>query len=270
MKKKTILINSALFIAASIIILIGHYPITTGIIYSLLQIALFYKLDKKSLLICAPLSSYALIFSLLQLLVGIPIPIATLFWMIAFTLNSSLSLLNKHLDLSFLLGGTIGLIFTLPKIISLVFFAWAISLALLVLLNRKLIILFEKYTNKGEINKLLTVFFDKQCSFCSGTMEEIKKRNQTGEVCYASCSSEEDIKKHTEAINYKQAMETIHAIDENNKVLTGTETISALFARTDLPGIAILLQAPGFANSFQLGYKILNKFRRIIHTKNRQ
>ncbi len=264
MKKKSAIINAALFVSASTTICLGYFPLITTVLYTLLQIALFYKLDKQSFLTCAPLSFYALLFTLLQVFLGIPLSTALIFWMLGLTLNSSLSLLNNHLDLTFLLGGTLGLIFTLPKILPIAFFAWSISLTLLVLLNRKLLILFEKYTNPEEIKKLLTVFFDKQCSFCSGTMEEIKKRNQTGEVCYASCSSEEDIKQHTEVINYKKAMETIHAIDENNKVLTGTETISALFARTDLPGIAILLQAPGFTYLFKLGYSVLTRLRRTI------
>ena len=256
--------------------------------YFLSQIILFSKFDRNSFLICIPLSIYALLFGLIQEMVFIysgilsypnesifpPFWLLALYPLFALTLNSSLSFLNKNIVLTFILGGIGGtfsyiLIEQLDGVLLLVptgypflFTSSGLSLTLLILLNRKLISLRKKYTDPKQIKKLLTVFFDKRCSFCSHEMQKLQNRNQTGEVCYACPTADEDLSKVTTAFTYKEAMETIHAIDEDNKVLTGTATISALFARTDLPWIAIFLQAPGFFYLFEFGYLISAKCRR--------
>ena len=288
------LINGALFII-TLLILISYgikgcfwIPLMTATIFYLSQIVLFSKFDRKSFLICVPLSIYALLFGLIQELVFIQLGILSYpnenlfppFWLLiiypifALTLNSSLRFINKNCFLTFFLGGALailgylsiknlnGVLLTVPESYPIIFISWGFFLTLLIDLNHKLIDLREKYTDPKEIKKLLTVFFDKRCSFCSHQMESLQHRNQTGEVCYACPSKDEDLSEITDAFTYKEAMETIHAIDEDNKVLTGTATISALFARTDLPWVAIFLQAPGFSLLFELAYNISAKFRK--------
>ena len=265
-------------------------PIFIAFAYYLTQILLFSKFDQKSFLICVPLSIYALLFGWIQEIAFIELDILSYankslsppFWMLllypifALTLNSSLSFLNKNLYLTFFLGGFFanlgylsieklnGVVITAPQAFPIIFILSGLCLILLILLNHKLILLKEKYTDPKQIKKILTVFFDKRCSFCSHQMEALQHRNQTGEVVYACPSADEDLSEVTNAFTYKEAMETIHAIDEDNKVLTGTATISALFARTDLPWIAIFLQAPGFSYLFEVGYAISAKLRRRI------
>lgn len=288
------LINGLLFgISWLLIVTYGAHqfiwiPLLIATFYYLSQIILFSKFDRNSFLICVPLSIYALLFGLIQEMVFIysgilsypnasifpPFWLLTLYPLFALTLNSSLSFLNKNIVLTFMLGGIGGILSYIlieeldgvlilsPTAYPFLFIFWGLSLTLLIILNRKLISLRKKYTDPNQIKKLLTVFFDKRCSFCSHEMQKLQNRNQTGEVCYACPSQDADLSKITTAFTYKEAMETIHAIDEDNKVLTGTATISALFARTDLPWIAIFLQAPGFSYLFEFGYRLSAKCRR--------
>ncbi len=290
----TTLINLVLFLISAI--LLTSYgihgfiwiPLLIALTCYLSQIVLFFKFDRNSFLICVPLSIYALLFGWVQEVLFIyfgihfypnstlfpPFWILALYPLFALTLNSSLSSFNKNLYTTFILGGMGGCFSYIlleklngvhllaPYAYFVLFIFWGVTLTLLIVLNRKLNFLREKYTNPNEIKRLLTVFFDKRCSFCSHEMQKLQNRNQTGEVCYACPSADEDLSKMTTAFTYKEAMETIHAIDEDNKVLTGTATISALFARTDLPWIAIFLQAPGFSYLFSFGYFFFAKLRR--------
>ena len=274
-------VNGALFLFSWLFIV--SYNTTASLIvaalYFLSQLILFKKFDHKSLYLCIPLLFYALILGALQenLLSHFYMPYQSailLYTIFALTLNSSFSFLNKNLPLTFIFGGVLGNIFHLknlsesaPTTYPILFFSWGVTITLLFLLNRKLIQIYDKYTNPSEIKKMLTVFFDQSCPFCSYEMEVLKNRNQTGEVNYTCPATELELREITTAFTYKEAMQTIHAIDANNNILTGTETISALLARTDLPGIAIFLQAPGFSYIFDLGYAIFTRLRKKLPIK---
>lgn len=251
------------------------------------QVLLFAKYDKKSFLIFLPLSFYALFLGFLQETVFIHLDILTYknassfppFWMLliyplfSLCLNSSLSFINKNLSYAFLIGGFGSIIsyFFIERIGAVaingeisyffLFISWSIYLSILSLLNRKLLTIEEKYTCPTEIKKPITAFFDSQCSFCAKEMENLKKRTQTGETVYACPASDEDLSKITNAFTYEEAMKTIHALDDQGKILTGTKTISAIFARADLPFLAIFLQAPLFSYLFDILYIISAKLR---------
>ncbi len=255
-------------------------PIFVAIICYISELVLFFKFDRKSLYIGIPLSLYALLFGLCgEYLIAYfiknssfpPFWVIALYPLFALTLNSALSFLNRSFVLSFIFGGLVGnfLYFNsfstlYPPSYPVHYISWGITTCLLILLNRKLIRITDKYTNPCEIKKMLTVFFDQSCPFCSYEMEVLKNRNQTGEVNYTCPASQYELNEITDAFSYAEAMKTIHAIDSNNNVLTGTETISALFARTDLPGIAIFLQAPGFSYIFDLCYALFSKYRKKL------
>jgi predicted DCC family thiol-disulfide oxidoreductase YuxK len=261
--------------------------LSTATICYFLQVLFFAKYDKKSLLIFLPLSIYALVLGFFQETIFIslkilsyknnpsfpPLWLLTLYPLLSLCLNSSLSFVNKNLCYAFLLGGFGSIAeyyfikrvndFTINGEIGYVFLflSWGMFLSILTLLNRKLIDIREKYTCPKEIKKPITAFFDNQCSFCAREMENLKKRNQTGETVYACPASHEDLSQITTAFSYEEAMKTIHALDDEGKILKGTKTISAIFARADLPFLAISLQAPGFSYLFDLLYIISAKLR---------
>ena len=62
-------------------------------------------------------------------------------------------------------------------------------------------------------------------------------------------------------------MKKIHALDASGKILTGVDVLAALYARTNLTVISIVLQAPGFRILFKLLYAIWAKCRIRINLK---
>jgi predicted DCC family thiol-disulfide oxidoreductase YuxK len=252
------------------------------------QLILFLRSDRLSLLICIPLSIYAIILGLIQemLLISLgmliypnqglspPLWLLSLYPLFALTLNSSLSFINRNLMFSFFIGG-IGAIaaysagakmggvhLSVPLAYPALFASWGIFLTILTLFNRRMISLTKRYTNPQILRESLTVFFDSQCPVCFREMKTLQNRKQTGKVNYACPTSDQDLKEWTQEFSYQEAMKKIHAIDSEGKILTGIDALSSLYARTDLPLIAIWLQAPGFRSVFQVIYAIWAKIRR--------
>lgn len=257
-------------------------PLLSWVVCFGFQIALFYKTDRNSFVICFPLAIYITVMGFIQEILLIHFQILSYpnhsifppFWLLSLyplfslTLNSSMAFLSRNLYLAFAVGGVGsllsyfsgmalgGVVLSLPLAYFVIFFSWGVLLTLLLLLNRRLIVLRDKYTNPENTKEKITVFFDKTCSVCFCEMETLKKRKQTGEVHYACPTSDSELKQITKEFSYKQSMQKIHAIDASGKVMTGTDALSALYARTNLPILAIFLQAPGFRSLFRLFYAI--------------
>ena len=266
------------------------FPLCIFFLNYCLQLFLFAKWDQKSLLMSPILSVYAVLLGLIQetILIGFdllkypnegllaPFWLLSLYPLFALTLNSSLRFVNRSLPLSFILGGLGALVSYISgekiggvEIVStltyqIVFFSWGLYLMILVFLNRKLNLLREKYTNPVRNQQVLTVFFDEHCPVCSVELQKLKKRRQTGKIDYACLGSEEEFKKKTGQISYQGTMKKIHAIDSEGKISSGTDALSELYARTDLPFLAILLQAPGFRQLFIVCYLVWAKIRRKL------
>lgn len=263
-------------------------PFSVFVFSYVLQICLFYKYDKNSLVSSVLLSIYILVLGVVQEIFFINFSLVKYpdhlffppFWLIylyplfALTLNSSLQFLNRNLLFSFFIGG-FGALFSylsgarLKAVVFLTFAAypilfisWGVLLGVLIVLNRRLIALQEKYTNPERIGETLTVFFDNSCPVCSTEMNKLQKREQTGHVIYACPQSDEELKKITNQFTYKEAMKKIHAIKSNGEILKGTEALSELYSRTNLPFIAMTLQAPIFREIGILLYAIWAQFRR--------
>ena len=290
------LINGSLYTVAWFIIIyfgsMGSFwiPFFVFILNYSIQIYLFTKWDFNSFLISIPLSIYALFLGLIQEARGGGVSLLKYpdndfsppFWLVclyplfALTLNSSLLFLNRNLLFPFFIGGLgallsylsgqrLGAVILLSFLTyPITFISWGILLVIIILLNKRLIALRDKYTNPEQIGETLTVFFDNNCPVCSREMEGLKKRKQTGKIIYACPESDEELKKITNQFTYEQAMKKIHAIKSNGEILKGTDVLSELYARTNLPLIAISLQAPIFREIFILFYAIWAKFRRKI------
>ncbi len=254
-------------------------PLISAALCYALQLLLFSRWSHKSLLVCIPLSVYAVILAFIQETAFIhfhvlsypgdptypPLWILYLYPLFSLTLNSSFSMLNNNLLYAFLVGG-IGATFSYisgeklhavhlypPYTYIVILFSWGTLLSILVLFNRKLLALYEKYKAP---EKEITVFFDKNCPVCFREMNSLKKRKHTGPVNYVCPTSDQEIAPYTKSLSYKQAMKKIHAIDDNGKTMTGTKALSAVYARAGLPMLAVLLQAPGFKWIFKVLYAI--------------
>jgi steroid 5-alpha reductase family enzyme/predicted DCC family thiol-disulfide oxidoreductase YuxK len=271
---------------------IAHTSEITQILVFLLvyagQFALFAKYDRKSLLLAFPLSCYALIFGIVQetalIKTGtlhylhssllIPIWLLSLYPLFALTLNSALSFLNRSFFICFLLGGIGGILsyFSGEKMQAVevtgsyftIFVTWGLFLMLTVSLNRKLIQLFTRYTDQEKLSTTLTAVFDKSCPICSREMCHLKKRKQTGHLIFTTPADDEELKQITKQFSFKESMQKLHAIDANGKVTQGVDALSEIYARTDLPFLAILLQAPLFYSCFKIFYTIWAKLRIMI------
>jgi steroid 5-alpha reductase family enzyme/predicted DCC family thiol-disulfide oxidoreductase YuxK len=262
-------------------------PWVVGVISYLSQLWILFKSNKSFFLISLPLSIYILLFGFLQEMLLIHIPtisypnggifppfwILILYGLFALSFNSTLLFLHRKLFLAFLLGGSsalffyylgekLGAVHLVNKIAyPMIFLSWGLFIAIVLVLNRKLKACADSYLSSNELMTPITVFFDGNCPICSREMRILKKRKQTGIISYISLVSEADLNKITTRITYKQAMEKIHAIDASGNIITGIDALSAVYAKTDLPLLAIFLQAPGFHLFFSFIYAIWCKIR---------
>lgn len=285
-------INSFIFYVSWFVIVAllgkGYYlsSFLSGLGFILIQVFLFRCSDRKSYFLALPLVFsgvlIAAIFEKVYLYFGLisyipssqelPSAILTLYAFFCLSLNSSMQFLNKKLWLSALLGagalfsyivgqklGAVELLsrLTIPDL----FIGWGIYLVLVVIINRKLNHLYLYYTDKKHLQDPFVVFFDTKCIICKKEMESLQKRKQTGNLVYASLSSEKEIQKYTQKLTLKQALSAISAVNVKGEVLQGTVVLSEIYARTSWLEIAILLQAPVLKYFFKLGYFIWARIR---------
>lgn len=264
-------------------------PLVTGLGCYFIELVVLFKSDKNAFLMGIPISIYALCLGGVQEMIFIHFPVLQYsyhhlfppFWILllyplfALSCGFVLKLLDRNLIGSFFVSGAFGVFFYCLgekmgavsflsiNVYPIVFLFWAFFMVILILLNRKLSVLTTQYFSPQELNRPITVFFDGLCSICSNEMQKLQKRKQTGIIHYVSVLSETDLKKITQKITYIQAMEKIHAIDADGHILKGIDVLSAMYARTDLPLLAIFLKSPGFYTCFTILYAAWAKLRRI-------
>lgn len=251
-----------------------------------LQVALFSSSDRKSLILCVPLAVYGFALGIFQesLFVSlrvleypnahhyIPSWILALYVLFSLNLNASLSFLNRNLLASFLLGGMgasfsyvsgkeLGaVLFLSPYSIAVLFFSWGAYLTLLTVLNRRLLALWDLLLSAESLQNNIRVFYDGSCPICSREIALLKQRNQTGSIQFIELTPR--LAEIPRLFSYEEAMDKIHSVDRMDRVATGIEALSLMYARTDLQLLAFLLQAPGFKFFFRIGYLIWSKKRR--------
>lgn len=263
------------------------FPLIIWVGCSYFQILVLWRQKRKALLSCFPLAIYSLILGwvLLMLLMHLDIAVyyghtrwpplwyLSIFPLFSLLVNYPLSFLNERLFMTFILGGLAGMCshgmatvlgavsITSPYAYPFVFLFWGSYLTSLIVLNRILIYLTEKYTDPKELDRSIIVLFDKLCPICYREMRSLQRRKQTGKIEYKMPASDEEIQQMGLNISYKEAMKSIHAIDESGNILVGTEALAAAYARTNLPFLAVLLQAPGFRWFFDRAYRVWAKMR---------
>lgn len=258
-----------------------------------LQVWLLYKMDRKGFLIFLPFSLYFLLGGIIQESIFIfssqlayipssafPIWILILYPLFSASINGSLVFLNRSLILSFVLGAigsflsyksgeTLGAVLILHSYSFLVIgFSWGILMIIMIKINRKLIKLREYYTDLKRLSEPFTIIFDLKCPVCLKEKQLCEKRVSTGVIITPAVFNQDDLNHITKAFTFEMAMQKIHGIDHQNQVFVGTKVLSEVYSRTNLPALAIILQAPGFKQIFNLLYWAWAKIRFFFRKEN--
>ena len=189
-------------------------------------------------------------------------------------LNRTLSFLNKNLLLSFV----VLICFSFPVTSAvikehllydriIVSFLWSIWGVLMILYNRQLLRLYHRYKSDQFLQSTFTLYFDDGCPICSKEVSAIRQRCQLGKVVYEPIEGEEAFKQKTEKITFKQAMKKMHGIDEEGNIYSGIDTLSIMYAKTNLLFLAILLKSPIITWFFEFAYLVWAKLRPSAHKK---
>ncbi len=192
------------------------------------------------------------------------------------TLNLSLSFLNKSRSISFIFGVIGGVIsyFAGQKLQAVILhttwsyiplgICWGIFLFFLVSLNKRLQSIVYHLCDEKKLQNPLTLYFDPHCPICSKEIKKLKERKRTGKVIFHPIEDRNSFEKSVREITYDQAMDRIHAKDHNGIWLTGIDAFSELYARVNLPLLAVILRSPFFHTIFRVIYFLWTKVRRKL------
>lgn len=197
----------------------------------------------------------------------------SLYFLFALTFNHSLHYLNAHWILPAILGALGGPVTYFagselgavqiphPSTYALLALAWAGYLTLLFAINRQLLCASAPLFDQAALRRPLTVFYDPICPICSREINHLMTRSHTGDVIFHPIGSKEAFEREVSEIGYLDAMKEIHGLDAERRILKGVDVFSQLYARTDLPFLALLLESPGFHTLSRIGYHFWAKWR---------
>ncbi|MBS3797734.1 MULTISPECIES: DUF393 domain-containing protein [unclassified Pseudoalteromonas] len=75
---------------------------------------------------------------------------------------------------------------------------------------------------------MLTLFYDGNCPLCTAEIRKLKGYDQCGALALVDINSDEDLSRYP-MIDYHAANATLHAIDENGRVLLGLDANVAVW-----------------------------------------
>lgn len=202
-----------------------------------------------------------------------PLWIICLYLLFGPTLNHAFAFLQKHPLIPPLfgaLGGPLSVYAgvklhaaTLPSLYMLLPLAilWGVYMSLLCHINKRLLHLSSQIFDKKRLNKPLTVLFDGFCSMCARELKHLQTRKQIGKVIYYTITTKEQLSKDFPQISFREAMREIHAFEATGHILRGPPVFFELYARVDLPLVALLVKAPGLTPLVFISYRLWAKFR---------
>ena len=263
--------------------------ISIFLVGSLLQIIIFFFMDRKSLMLFPFSMVYSLVLGCLQQIflvklgfvkyetsdLIIPIWLVALYPLFGQTFFSSFRFLFSSYTLAFFLGGLGGLLsYLTAKEIPVVefqgvfpcvaiFISWSLFFTVMTYAVQKLDKLYAYYVNPLMYENRLTVFFDTSCRICNKEKCRLQKRDSKESVIFETIEPKERFNTLGLPFSYNQASHRIHAIDTKKMVYKGIDALSELYARTDLQFLAIFLQAPFCRVMNKCCYKIWAKTRFI-------
>lgn len=249
-----------------------------------LQIIVFFYRDKKSFSCCIPLMAWGIIFGGVQELILLSFdalsyshslyfpPFWVFFVYVSFSLviNSFLSFINKTFIIPLMLGGVMGIFFFfLEQTFSLVaiqkpiliYISWTVFLTLLVLFNRRLLQLYEKFTSNEMIKSKLDVFYDDRCPICAREIQFLQRRIPKESVNFLPLSKKETEIAFQGKITLKEAMHVFHGITSDKRIVKGVSLFALLYAKLGATAVSVLLESPLFKNIFVFLYYVWTKIR---------
>ena len=197
----------------------------------------------------------------------------SLYFLFSLTFNHSLKFLHAYRVLPFLfgaLGGPISYLVgqrlgavTLSSDAALLFLGalWGVYLFVMYEFTSRINHSTEKLLSSENLNLPFTIFYDSICPICNKEIGHLKNRKLTGKIKFCDLVKNKEIKE----VDYFEAMKEIHALGPQGQVLKGIDAFSQLYARANLPFLAVLLQAPlvypvaKFFYSYWAKYRLYNR-----------
>jgi predicted DCC family thiol-disulfide oxidoreductase YuxK len=138
---------------------------------------------------------------------------------------------------------------------------WGFYLVAILYLSRVLLDDIQTLLSPMSLKKKLTVLFDGKCPVCFRESTLLQKRKQTGVVCYYFINTEKEFEKDFPQLKYENVLKEIHGITEEGVILKGVEVFHQLYARTDLPFLAIVCNGPFLKGFLAIIYRLWARFR---------
>ena len=107
----------------------------------------------------------------------------------------------------------------------------------------------------------LTIFFDGECPLCMREVNFLRSRNQKNYLKFIDISSSDFSLYFNYEINYKQAMERIHALKSDGSVIKDIKVFQEAYNLIDLGWIYAPTKIPIFDKFIEFIYRIWAKYR---------
>ena len=107
----------------------------------------------------------------------------------------------------------------------------------------------------------LTIFFDGCCPLCKREVDFLQSRNQKGYLRFLDINSSDFYLDLKYGINYKQAMERIHAWKSDGSVIKDIKVFQEAYDLIDLGWIYAPTKIPIFDKFIEFIYRIWAKYR---------
>ena len=108
---------------------------------------------------------------------------------------------------------------------------------------------------------VLTIFYDGLCPLCKREVDFLQSKNQNGYLSFVDINSSDFSSDIKYGINYKQAMERIHALKSNGALIKDIKVFQEAYDLIGLGWIYAPTKLPVFNKVFEFIYGVWAKYR---------
>ena len=114
------------------------------------------------------------------------------------------------------------------------------------------------------MNYKLIFLFDGACPLCLRETNFLKKKDKSKYISFVDISKSEYNPIDFQNIAYRDAMDNLHGILENGKVIKGLDVLSYAYDIVGLGWVYFPIKLPYISNILRLIYKVWAKYRLAI------